>query len=130
MDQIIIICGQYEGFDERVRNLADEEISLGNFVLSGGEIPAVAIINGLTRLLPGTLGDPNSLLNESHNSDLLEYPQYTRPQNFRDMKVPDVLISGNHKEIEIWRKEQMLKRTFQRMNDITNTDLIIDINDF
>ena len=130
LDQIIIICGQYEGFDERVRNLADEEISLGNFVLSGGEIPAVAIINGLTRLLPGTLGDPNSLLNESHNSDLLEYPQYTRPQNFRDMKVPDVLISGNHKEIEIWRKEQMLKRTFQRMNDITNTDLIIDINDF
>ena len=118
LDQIIIICGQYEGFDERVRNLADEEISLGNFVLSGGEIPAVAIINGLTRLLPGTLGDPNSLLNESHNSDLLEYPQYTRPQNFRDMKVPDVLISGNHKEIEIWRKEQMLKRTFQRINDI------------
>ena len=129
LDQIIIICGQYEGFDERVRNLADEEISLGNFVLSGGEIPAIAIINGLTRLLPGTLGDPNSLINESHNSDLLEYPQYTRPQNFRDMKVPDVLISGNHKEIEIWRKEQMLKRTFQRRKDITNKDLIIDIND-
>ena len=129
LDQIIIICGQYEGFDERVRNLADEEISLGNFVLSGGEIPAVAIINGLTRLLPGTLGDPNSLINESHNSNLLEYPQYTRPQNFRDMKVPDVLISGNHKEIEIWRKEQMLKRTFQRRKDITNTDLIIDNND-
>ena len=129
LDQIIIICGQYEGFDERVRNLADEEISLGNFVLSGGEIPAIAIINGLTRLLPGTLGDPNSLINESHNSNLLEYPQYTRPQNFRGMKVPDVLISGNHKEIEIWRKEQMLKRTFQRRKDITNTDLIIDSND-
>ena len=104
LDQLIIICGQYEGFDERVRCLADEEISIGDYVLSGGEIPAISIINGLTRLLPGTLGDPDSLINESHNSPLLEYPQYTRPQVFRDMKVPDVLISGNHKEIEFWRR--------------------------
>jgi len=118
LDQIIIICGQYEGFDERVRCLADEEISLGDYVLSGGEIPAISIINGLTRLLPGTLGDPDSLINESHNSPLLEYPHYTRPQVFRDMKVPDVLISGNHKEIEFWREEQMLKRTIKRRQDL------------
>ena len=129
LDQLIIICGQYEGFDERVRSLADEEISLGDFVLSGGEIPAISIINGLTRLLPGTLGDPESLINESHNSPLLEYPQYTRPQVFRDMKVPDVLISGNHKEIEFWRKEQMLERTFKRRQDLIKSefrDLQID----
>ncbi len=129
LDQIIIICGQYEGFDERVRGLADEEISIGDYVLSGGEIPAISIINGLTRLLPGTLGDPDSLINESHNSPLLEYPQYTRPQVFRDMKVPDVLISGNHKEIEFWREEQMLKRTLKRRNDLIKSefsDLQID----
>ena len=121
LNQIIIICGQYEGFDERIRCLADEEISLGDFVLSGGEIPAVSIINGLTRLLPGTLGDPNSLLDESHNSSLLEYPQYTRPYVFREMKVPDILISGNHDQIKLWRDEQRLERTFNRRNDLFMT---------
>ena len=129
LDQIIIICGQYEGFDERVRFLADEEISIGDYVLSGGEIPAITIINGLTRLLPGTLGDPDSLINESHNSSLLEHPQYTRPQIFRDMKVPDVLTNGNHKEIQLWREEQMLKRTFKRRQDLIKSascDLHID----
>ena len=129
LDQIIIICGQYEGFDERVRCLADEEISIGDYVLSGGEIPAISIINGLTRLLPGTLGDPDSLINESHNLPLLEYPQYTRPQVFRNMKVPDVLLNGNHKEIELWREEQMLKRTFKRRKDLIKSefcDLLID----
>ena len=120
LNQIIIICGQYEGFDERVRYLADEEISIGDFVLSGGEIPALSIINGLTRLLPGTLGDPESLINESHNSYLLEYPQYTRPKVFKDMKVPDVLINGNHKAIESWREEQMFKRTNERRKDLFN----------
>ena len=128
LDQIIIICGQYEGFDERVRCLADEEISIGDYILSGGEIPAITIINGLTRLLPGTLGDPKSLINESHNSPLLEYPQYTRPKVFRDMKVPDVLISGNHKEIELWREEQMLKRTFNRRRDLTKRDELKKFN--
>ncbi len=122
LDQIIIICGQYEGFDERVRCLADEEISIGDYVLSGGEIPAISIINGLTRLLPGTLGDPDSLIHESHNSSLLEYPQYTRPQAFRNMKVPDVLMSGNHREIEFWREEQMLKRTFKRRQDLIKSE--------
>ena len=121
-DQIIIICGQYEGFDERIRCLADEEISIGDYVLSGGEIPAITIINGLTRLLPGTLGDPNSLIDESHNSNLLEYPQYTRPPIYRDMKVPDILLSGNHDEIKSWRKEQRLKRTIERRKDLYQPD--------
>ena len=121
LDQIIIICGQYEGFDERIRSLADEEISLGDFVLSGGEIPALSIINGLTRLLPGTLGDPTSLINESHNNSLLEYPHYTRPKKFRNMKVPDVLINGNHKEIELWRENQMIKRTIERRKDLVKS---------
>ena len=118
LDQLIIICGQYEGFDERVRCLADEEVSMGDYVLSGGEIPAISIINGLTRLLPGTLGDPESLIDESHNSSLLEYPHYTRPLIFKEMKVPDILLSGNHKEIELWRKDQRLKRTVKRRKDL------------
>jgi len=122
LDQIIIICGQYEGFDERIRCLADEEISIGDYVLSGGEIPAISIINGLTRLLPGTLGDPDSLVDESHNSSLLEYPQYTRPFNFQGMKVPDILLSGNHKEIEVWRKNQMIERTNKRRNDLNSSN--------
>ena len=127
-DQIIIICGQYEGFDERIRGLADEEISIGDYVLSGGEIPAISIINGLTRLLPGTLGDPGSLIDESHNSGLLEYPHYTRPLIFKDMKVPDVLLSGNHKEIEIWRKEQMFNRTLKRRKDLMESQFSIEKN--
>ena len=118
LDQLIIICGQYEGFDERVRYLADEEISIGDFVLSGGEIPAMSIINGLTRLIPGTLGDPDSLVDESHNSYLLEYPQYTRPKIFKGMEVPNVLLSGNHKEIRSWREKKSLERTLDRRNDL------------
>ena len=118
LDQIIIICGQYEGFDERVRTLANEEVSLGDFVLTGGEIPAMSIINGVTRLIPGTLGDPNSLVNESHNSNLIEYPQYTRPASFKGMKVPDILLSGNHKEIESWRKAQMKIRTIKNKKNL------------
>ena len=122
LDQIIIICGQYEGFDERVRTLANEEVSLGDFVLTGGEIPAISIINGVTRLIPGTLGDPDSLINESHNSNLLEYPQYTRPNLFKGMKVPDILLSGNHKEIEAWRKDQMKMRTFKKRKDMIESE--------
>ena len=122
LDQIIIICGQYEGFDERVRTLANEEVSLGDFVLTGGEIPAMSIINGVTRLIPGTLGDPDSLINESHNSNLLEYPQYTRPNLFKGMKVPDILLSGNHKEIEAWRKDQMKMRTFKKRKDLIESE--------
>ena len=119
LDQLIIICGQYEGFDERVRYLADEEVSVGDYVLSGGEIPAISIISGLTRLLPGTLGNSNSLLEESHNSIFLEYPQFTRPAIFRDMKVPDVLLSGNHKQIKNWRNIQQKQRILGRKNERT-----------
>ena len=122
LDQLIIICGQYEGFDERVRCLADEEISIGDFVLSGGEIPAMSIINGIARLIPGTLGDPNSLLNESHNCNLLEYPQYTRPSEFRGMKVPDILLSGNHKKIQTWRDDQMKIRTLEKRRDLVDRE--------
>ena len=118
LDQLIIICGQYEGFDERVRCLADEEVSIGDYVLSGGEIPSISIINGLTRLLPGTLGDPGSLIDESHNSSLLEYPHYTRPLIFKEMKVPDILVSGNHKEIKLWRRQKMQERTLDRRKDL------------
>ncbi len=121
-DQLIIICGQYEGFDERIRCLADEEISLGDYVLSGGEIPAISIINGLTRLIPGTLGDPKSLVDESHNSFLLEYPHYTRPIIFKGMQVPEILVSGNHKEIKLWREQKMLERTMDRRVDLISQE--------
>ena len=122
LDQLIIICGQYEGFDERVRYLADEEVSIGDYVLSGGEIPAISIINGLTRLLPGTLGEPDSLVDESHNSSLLEYPHYTRPLIFREMKVPDILVSGNHEEIQLWRSQKSFERTLERRNDLISNE--------
>ena len=122
LDQLIIICGQYEGFDERVRSLADEEVSIGDYVLSGGEIPAISLINGIARLIPGTLGDPNSLLNESHNCNLLEYPQYTRPSEFRGMKVPDILLSGNHKKIQTWRDDQMKMRTLEKRKDLMDRE--------
>ena len=117
-DQIVLICGQYEGFDERVRCLADEEVSLGDFILTGGELPAMSIINGVSRLIPGTLGDSNSLVSESHNNSLLEYPQYTRPAKFRGMEVPSILLSGNHKEINDWRQREMIKRTLERRKDL------------
>ena len=117
-DQLIIICGQYEGFDERVRVLADEEVSIGDYILSGGEIPAITLINGISRLIPGTLGDPDSLQDESHNSCYLEYPHYTRPSSFRGMNVPSILLSGNHKEIKTWRNDQKIRRTFERRKDL------------
>ena len=117
-DQLILICGSYEGFDERIRTLADEEISIGDFVLTGGEIPAITLINGVVRLLPGTLGSAESLKEESHNEFLLEHPQYTRPSEFRGVKVPDVLLSGNHKLIKEWRTKQREIRTKFRRPDL------------
>jgi len=121
-DQLIIICGQYEGFDERVRVLADEEVSIGDYILTGGEIPAITIINGISRLIPGTLGDPDSLNDESHNSCYLEYPHYTRPSSFRGMNVPSILLSGNHKEIKNWRNEQKIRRTLERRKDLISPE--------
>jgi len=109
---LIVICGHYEGIDERVREkCVDETISIGDYVLTGGELPAMVLIDAVARLIPGVLGEPESLKTESFEKDLLEYPQYTRPANFRGMKVPNVLLSGNHQTIEIWRKQQSLART-------------------
>ncbi|MCV3214365.1 tRNA (guanosine(37)-N1)-methyltransferase TrmD [Plectonema radiosum NIES-515] len=120
-DQLIVICGHYEGVDERVLHLVTREVSLGDFVLTGGEIPAMALINGVMRLLPGTVGKAESLQSESFEQGLLDYPQYTRPANFRGWKVPDVLLSGNHAAIAKWRYEQQIKRTRLRRPDLLNS---------
>ncbi|BDA39205.1 tRNA (guanosine(37)-N1)-methyltransferase TrmD [Candidatus Atelocyanobacterium thalassae] len=117
-EQLILICGHYEGFDERIRFLANQEISLGDFVLTGGEIPALTLINGVVRLLPGTVGKSESLKTESFNSSLLDYPQYTHPPVFKNMHVPDILRSGNHKLITKWRREQQIQRTQKRRPDL------------
>jgi len=118
VDQLVLLCGHYEGFDERIRPLADEEVSLGDFVLTGGELPAMTVINGVVRLLPGTVGTPASLEAESHQGYLLEHPQYTRPAVFRDMDVPAVLRSGDHKAIARWREEERQRRTRERRPDL------------
>ena len=115
---ILLICGHYEGFDERIRSLADEEISIGDYVLTCGEIPAMVIIDTVVRLIPGVLGEECSLDDESFNEDLLEYPHYTRPQLYRKMKVPDILLSGDHKKIEQWRKKESVKRTKLKRKDL------------
>ncbi len=116
---LILICGHYEGVDERVReHLVDEEISIGDYVLTGGELPAMVLLDCVVRLIPGVLGDKNSLNFESFEGNLLEYPQYTRPANFRGMHVPDVLLSGDHTKIESWRRRQALKRTRESRPDL------------
>lgn len=117
-EQLIVICGHYEGVDERVLNLVDREVSLGDFVLTCGEIPALALINGVVRLLPGTVGKQESLKAESFETDLLDYPQYTRPAVFRDWEVPPVLRSGNHQKIAQWRQEQQINKTRDRRPDL------------
>jgi tRNA (guanine37-N1)-methyltransferase len=117
-DQLIVICGHYEGVDDRVLNLVTREISLGDFVLTCGEIPALTLLNGVIRLLPGTVGKEESLKAESFEHGLLDYPQYTRPPMFRDWAVPPVLLSGNHAAIAQWRKQQQLQRTRDRRPDL------------
>ncbi|MEH2460887.1 tRNA (guanosine(37)-N1)-methyltransferase TrmD [Nostoc sp.] len=117
-DQLVVICGHYEGVDERVLHLVTREVSLGDFILTGGEIPAMALINGVVRLLPGTVAKTESLTAESFEEGLLDYPQYTRPANFRGLKVPDVLLSGNHAAIARWRYEQQIQRTGDRRPDL------------
>jgi len=116
--RLILICGHYEGVDERVRKLAHEEISIGDYILTCGEIPAMALVDAITRLIPGALGDANSKLSESFEDNLLEYPQYTRPAEYRGMKVPKVLLSGNHKQIAEWRKNEATKKTKRRRPDL------------
>ena len=116
---IALLCGRYEGIDERVRqHLVTDEISIGDYVLTGGELPALILIDALTRLIPGALGDPDGAMDDSHASGLLEYPHYTRPPEFRGWGVPEVLLSGNHAEIARWRRAQALERTWRRRPDM------------
>jgi len=117
--RLALICGRYEGVDERVRrHLATDEISIGDYVLTGGELPALIIIDAVARLYPGVLGDTQAARKDSHASGLLEHPHYTRPASFRGWKVPEVLLSGDHARIEAWRREQSLRRTLHRRPDM------------
>lgn len=117
--RIVLICGRYEGVDERVRQyLVNDEISIGDYVLTGGEIPAMVVVDAVTRLVPGVLGDPAAVVKDSHADGLLEHPHYTRPARYRNYSVPPVLLSGNHKEIALWRRRQALRRTYQRRPDL------------
>jgi tRNA (guanine37-N1)-methyltransferase len=115
---LIFVCGRYEGFDERVRTLVDEELSLGDFILTGGEPAALAIIDAIARLLPGVLGAAGSAAQDSFSDGLLEYPQYTRPVEFEGLRVPEVLLSGNHQAIAAWRRREQLRRTLTRRPDL------------
>ncbi|MGQ9833693.1 MAG: tRNA (guanosine(37)-N1)-methyltransferase TrmD [Candidatus Villigracilaceae bacterium] len=118
-ERIALICGRYEGVDERVRqHLVTDEISIGDYVLTGGELPAMILVDAVARLLPGVLGDPDGAVDDSHASGLLEYPHYTRPPEFRGWQVPEVLLSGDHARIARWRREQALLRTLARRPDL------------
>ena len=117
--RIALLCGRYEGLDERIReNLVTDEISIGDYVLTGGELPALILIDAVARLLPDVLGDPTGAEDDSHAMGLLEYPHYTRPPEFRGSRVPDVLLSGDHGRIDKWRREQALERTFRKRPDM------------
>jgi len=118
-EQVIIICGRYEGVDERIReHLTDREISIGDYILTGGELSALVLIDAVSRFIPGVLGNSESTLSESFSHGFLEYPQYTRPAEYKGWKVPEVLVSGNHAEIERWRRYESLKRTYKRRPDL------------
>ena len=122
-EALILLCGHYEGVDERVRiALVDQEISLGDYVLTGGELAAMVLIDVVARMIPAVVGSPQSVVNDSFYGSLLDYPHYTRPQTFRGMSVPDILLSGNHKKIEEWRQQEALKRTKQRRPDLLIDD--------
>lgn len=117
--RIALLCGRYEGVDERIReNLVTDEISIGDYVLTGGELPALILIDAVARLLPGVLGDPTGAEDDSHAMGLLEYPHYTRPPEFRGWKVPEILLSGDHGKVDKWRREQALERTFRKRPDM------------
>ena len=118
-EDLVFLCGHYEGYDERIReHLVTDEISIGDFVLTGGELPAMTVIDAVVRLLPGVLGQEDSHIQDSFSTGLLEHPHYTRPADFRGMKVPDILLSGNHAKIDAWREEQSFKRTLERRPDL------------
>ena len=119
LPSLTLICGRYEGIDERIRlHYVDEEISIGDYVLTGGELPAMVLVEAISRLLPGVLGDPESVVEESFHDDLLEYPQYTRPRNYEGLKVPEILVSGDPKKIRDWQKAEALKKTAQVRPDL------------
>jgi tRNA (guanine37-N1)-methyltransferase len=121
-ERIVLLCGRYEGVDERIReHLITDEISVGDYVLTGGELPALIVIDAISRLIPGVLGDPTGAEDDSHSMGLLEYPHYTRPPEFRGWKVPEVLLSGDHGKIETWRREQALQRTLKKRPDMIET---------
>ena len=118
-EELVFLCGHYEGYDERIRkHLVTDEISIGDFVLTGGELPAMTVVDAVVRLLPGVLGQEDSHIQDSFSTGLLEHPHYTRPADYRGMTVPDVLLSGNHAKIEAWREEQSFKRTLERRPDL------------
>jgi len=117
-EHLILVCGRYEGFDERIRSLATDEVSVGDYVLMGGELPALVMIEAVSRLIPGVLGDIESAVTESHTSGLLEGPQYTRPIEFEGQRVPAILTSGDHGAVERWRRKEALKRTLERRPDL------------
>lgn len=127
-EHLLLLCGSYEGFDERIRSLADDEVSIGDYVLTNGALPAMVVIDAVTRLLPGVLGDDASSVEESFSEGQLEYPQYTRPPEYRGLNVPEVLLGGNHAEIAKWRAEQAAKRTAERRPDLQKNE-IDNLND-
>ena len=117
---LILLCGHYEGFDERIRSIVDIELSIGDFVLTGGEVASMVVVDAITRLIPGVIAE-DSHINDSFNNNLLDYPTYTKPQNFRGMEVPEVLISGNHQKIDDYRKEMMYNKTIEKRKDLLDS---------
>lgn len=116
--QLVFICGHYEGFDERVRSYVTDEVSLGDYVLTNGELPTMVMVDATVRLIPEVVGNADSIVNESHQNNLLEQPQYTRPREFRGQEVPEVLLSGHHENIEIWKRREAIRRTWERRPDL------------
>jgi tRNA (guanine37-N1)-methyltransferase len=117
-EHLILICGHYEGFDERIRTLADMEISIGDYVLTGGEIPAMVLVDSIVRLIPGVINEGSHIEDSFNENNLLDYPTYTKPRVFRGMEVPEILLSGDHAKIDAWRKEQSIKKTEERRPDL------------
>ncbi|MBI5097723.1 MAG: tRNA (guanosine(37)-N1)-methyltransferase TrmD [Nitrospirae bacterium] len=126
--RFVFICGRYEGIDERVKTLVDEEVSIGDYVITGGELAALVIIDAVTRLIPGALGDEKSVEDESFSWGLLDYPHYTRPREFRGMQVPEALVSGNHKEIWLWRRREALRKTLKKRPDLIEKVELTDLD--
>jgi tRNA (guanine37-N1)-methyltransferase len=126
-DRLVLVCGHYEGVDERVRrHLVTDEISIGDYVLTGGELPALVVVDAVARLVPGVLGDEEATVKDSHSAGLLEYPHYTRPAEFRGWRVPDVLLSGHHGEVDRWRRREALRRTWERRPDLLRRASLTD----